>query len=131
MPSRASWRRMGSRSWSAPARSRFRAAPGRPPSCADGAVAREVGEGQAVDPTREIVDPVQVGHLLAGLSVLGLLAAVGLGLASRGGSLALRRGAILGAAAVLAYPLWWIYNGIEDHYGLDSVLALLLNAALF
>lgn len=84
-----------------------------------------------MDATREIVDPIQVGHLLAGLSVLGLLAAGGLGLAARGGSLALRRGAILGAAAVLAYPLWIIYNGIEDHYGLDSVLALLLNAALF
>ncbi|HET9869077.1 MAG TPA: hypothetical protein VFR02_01085 [bacterium] len=37
--------------------------------------------------------------------------------------------AALGGPLVAA--LWFVYNAIEDHYGLDSVKALGLNAALF
>lgn len=28
-------------------------------------------------------------------------------------------------------PLWLVYNAIEDAFGLDSIKALLINAALF
>jgi hypothetical protein len=34
-------------------------------------------------------------------------------------------------AGPLLLLLWKIYNAIEDHYGLDSVFALLLNAMIF
>jgi hypothetical protein len=52
---------------------------------------------------------------------------------------ALRRrpvpGALQGFSAGLLGPavwaLWRMYNAIEDHYGLDSVKALLINLALF
>jgi glucose uptake protein GlcU len=31
----------------------------------------------------------------------------------------------------LLYILWFVYNAIENHYGLDSVKALLINLGLF
>ena len=46
-----------------------------------------------------------------------------------------RRGRVLWAVLALAgpanYGLWRLYNRIEDHWGLDSVKALLVNFALF
>ena len=36
-----------------------------------------------------------------------------------------------GVILVLTEPLWLIYNVIEDAFGLDSIKALLINAALF
>jgi hypothetical protein len=36
-----------------------------------------------------------------------------------------------GVILILSEPLWFIYNVIEDAFGLDSIKALLINAALF
>ena len=82
------------------------------------------------DSTKELVDAGQVGTLLMVLSGIALLLAVALGAMSRGKPGALR-GALLAAGAVCAYPLWLVYNRIEDHFGLDSVAALLINLGLF
>jgi hypothetical protein len=85
-----------------------------------------------MDDTGELVDAGKVGAALAVLSVAALLLAAGFAITfrSRGGA-ALKKGALLAGAAVLAWPLWLVYNAIEDHFGLDSVAALLLNLALF
>jgi uncharacterized membrane protein (DUF2068 family) len=34
------------------------------------------------------------------------------------------------ALGPLLYALWRVYNAIEDHYGLDSVRALVINAVI-
>jgi hypothetical protein len=85
-----------------------------------------------MDGTRELVDANSVGAMLAVLSgvALALLVVFGLMAKSRG-SAGAKRGALLSACGVLLYPLWAIYNRIEDHFGLDSVAALLINLALF
>src|SRR5436309_1499784 len=49
--------------------------------------------------------------------------------ARRAGSLAI--GIALGLLGPINWLLWRVYNRIEDHYGLDSVKAMLLNLALF
>jgi hypothetical protein len=85
-----------------------------------------------VDGTRELVDAQTVGMALAILSGLALLLTpVLFALGKSRGSAAAVQGALLSGCAVLLYPLWRIYNLIEDHYGLDSVAALLINLALF
>jgi hypothetical protein len=82
--------------------------------------------------TRELVDAQTVGMGLAVLSGLALLLAPALlALGKARGSAAATQGALLSGCAVLLYPLWRVYNLIEDHYGLDSVAALLINLALF
>jgi hypothetical protein len=78
----------------------------------------------------ELVDPAKVSLLLAILSGLSLVTAVVLfarGKTNEGA----RRGALLAAAGVLLFPMWHLYNGIENHFGLDSVAALLINLTLF
>jgi Kef-type K+ transport system membrane component KefB len=81
---------------------------------------------------RELVDAAQVGTALAVLSVMALLAALGLGFqVRRRRSAALVRAALIAGAVALVYPMWVVYNSIEDHFGLDSVAALLINLALF
>ena len=82
------------------------------------------------DSTKELVDAGQVGTLLMVLSGIALALTAVLGAMSRGRPLLLR-GALLAGGAVFAYPLWLVYNGIEDHFGLDSVAALLINFGLF
>ena len=85
-----------------------------------------------MDPTRELVDAGQVGTAIAILSGAGLLLTLALAAMARARrSPALTRGALLAAAAALLYPLWLVYNGIEDYFGLDSVAALLINLGLF
>jgi len=85
-----------------------------------------------VDPTKELVDAEQVGAALAVLSGVGLLLALVLGFLGRGGAKPhVRRGSLLAGAVALVWPLWVVYNAIEDHFGLDSVVALFLNAGLF
>jgi len=82
--------------------------------------------------TRELVDAAQVGVALAILSLVAVLAtAVFAVLGWKRPSPALFRGALLSLAGMLAYPLWLVYNAIEDRFGLDSVAALLINLALF
>ena len=44
---------------------------------------------------------------------------------------ALITGLLIGLLGPANWLLWHIYNGIEDHYGLDSVKAMLINLALF
>jgi hypothetical protein len=85
-----------------------------------------------MDSSRELVDAAQVGTALAVLSVVALLLAVGLLAGGRGRrSAAMVRCGLLAGAAALAFPMWAVYNRIEDYFGLDSVAALLLNMALF
>jgi len=85
-----------------------------------------------MDGTRELVDAGQVGWVLAALSLIALLLAVALTLLGRQrGAPGLAKAGLIAAAVVTVYPLWAVYNGIEDYFGLDSVAALLLNLALF
>jgi hypothetical protein len=83
---------------------------------------------------KELVDLAAVerlfGLLAAALPVLGL----GIGAALQFGRRrpgALVSGLLIGLLGPANWLLWRIYNGIEDHYGLDSVKAMLLNLALF
>ena len=85
-----------------------------------------------MDGTRELVDAAQVGTALVVLSLLALLAAPALLFLGRKlEKPVLVRCGLLAAAVVALYPLWLVYNRIEDHFGLDSVAALLINMALF
>ena len=79
---------------------------------------------------RELVDAGQVGAVLAALSAVALVLALLLGFLSRQRR-GLLRVALLAAADALMWPGWLVYNRIEDHFGLDSVAALLINLALF
>lgn len=85
-----------------------------------------------MDGTRELVDAAQVGTALAVLSGVSLVLATVLMILGRlRKSEGMVRTALLVAAGMLLYPLWMVYNQIEDHFGLDSVTALVLNLALF
>lgn len=81
---------------------------------------------------REIVDAAQVGQVLAVLSGAALVLAALLVVLGRvrNRSGCVRAGWVV-AAGILAWPLWMVYNRIEDQFGLDSVAALLINLALF
>lgn len=79
---------------------------------------------------RELVDAGQIGGLVAALSGLALVVAVVL-LAMGRGRANLQRMGLVAAAFVPAWPMWLIYNSIEDRLGLESVAALLINLALF
>jgi hypothetical protein len=82
--------------------------------------------------TRELVDAGQVGTALAVLSFAALVAAALLMAAGRmRRSPGLVRGALVAVVLMFAFPLWTVYNRIEDHFGLDSVAALLINLGLF
>src|SRR3989442_1085768 len=83
----------------------------------------------------EMINLAVVERALAALAVLLPLAGLAAGLAwgatrGRGRSGALQ-GLIVGLSGPLVWLLWRAYNAIENHYGLDSVKALLLNLALF
>ena len=85
-----------------------------------------------MDGTRELVDLALVGTALAVLSGVSLVAATGLMIWARvKKSVTMARTALLVAGGILLYPLWMVYNGIEDYFGLDSVTALVINLALF
>ncbi|MBN1356140.1 hypothetical protein JXA40_07710 [bacterium] len=59
--------------------------------------------------------------------VLGIIA----GLTKRRLWVCIRSGLIWGFGATLISVMWWIYNAILDHYGIDSVKGLLINLLLF
>lgn len=75
---------------------------------------------------KELITRPQANMLILGLCVVGVVLALL-------GWKVLRSREITGYGVILALsePLWLIYNAIEDAYGLDSIKALLINAALF
>jgi hypothetical protein len=83
---------------------------------------------------RELVDLAAVERLFRVLAVVLPLLGLGIGAALQFGR---RRpgmfvtGLLTGLLGPANLLLWRVYNGIEDHYGLDSVKAMLLNLALF
>ena len=79
---------------------------------------------------RELVSAEAVGTAIAVISGVGLLLAIAFGVMARGRA-GLIRGALLAGCAALLFPLWLVYNRIEDALGLDSVAALLINLTLF
>jgi hypothetical protein len=83
---------------------------------------------------RELVDLGAVEWWFGILAVVLPLVGIGAGAAlqfraRRPG--ALGAGILIGLLGPANWLLWRIYNRIEDHYGLDSVKAMLLNLALF
>lgn len=87
-----------------------------------------------MDGTRELVDAGQVGVVLAVLSGLCLLIAplsLSLYRSRKPSGAAWLKLGLLALVGLLVYPLWLVYNSIEDALGLDSVAALLINLALF
>ena len=82
--------------------------------------------------TKELIDVAKMGMALAVLSGAGLLLGpFCLWMASEKASDGWRKCGLVALCLVLTWPLWLVYNRIEDHFGLDSVAALLLNLALF
>jgi len=81
---------------------------------------------------RELIDAGQVGAAITVAALAAAVAAVALVVLNRGRrSAGLTKAALLLSAVVLLGPMWWVYNRIEDHFGLDSVAALLINVVLF
>jgi hypothetical protein len=83
---------------------------------------------------RELVDLGAVEWWFGLLAVALPVLATGIGAAlqfagRRPGALA--AGIFVGLLGPVNWLLWRVYNTIEDHYGLDSVNAMLLNLALF
>ena len=82
----------------------------------------------------ELVDLAAVERWFGLLALLVPILGVGIGAvlqfrARRPG--ALRTGILIGLLGPANWLLWRIFNVSEDHYGLDSVKAMLLNLALF
>ena len=83
-----------------------------------------------MDPTREIVDAGAVGAALAVLSGVGAVVGLAL-LALARRSAPAKRAGLVAICVAFVFPLWVVYNAIEDSLGLDSVAGLLINLALF
>jgi hypothetical protein len=82
----------------------------------------------------ELIDLAAVERWFTVMAVILPILGVGMGAAlqSRGGRPgALLTGLMIGLLGPANWLLWRIYNRIEDHYGLDSVKAMLINLALF
>jgi hypothetical protein len=82
----------------------------------------------------ELVDLQAVEKWFGILAVLAPILAIGVGALlqhRRGRPGALVIGILIGLLGPANWLLWRIYNRIEDHYGLDSVKAMLINLALF
>lgn len=88
-----------------------------------------------MDDTRELID-LAVFHralmILAGLLLVGGLFG-GWRWGNRSGQrrAGFLRGLAVGLLGLAVLGLWTVYNAVEDHYGLDSVHALLINLAIF
>jgi hypothetical protein len=83
----------------------------------------------------ELIDLAVVERILLalaiGLPVAGLLVGLGWGAVRRRAAMGALQGFGAGLLGPGVWVLWRVYNAIEDHYGLDSVKALLINLALF
>ncbi|MGH7740015.1 MAG: hypothetical protein ACREL1_07700 [bacterium] len=86
---------------------------------------------------RELVTEQQAQQIVLALSQLIFLGSLGFGFFWKSRILKARRLVFLAEIAFvslwgpLVAGLWFIYNAIEDHYGLDSVKALGINAFIF
>jgi hypothetical protein len=88
-----------------------------------------------MDDTRELISIAAFARwLMAGAGAI-LLGGIAAGWVWGRRSGAARVGIVRGLAAGLLGPaalgLWFVYNALEDHFGLDSVAALLINLVLF
>jgi drug/metabolite transporter (DMT)-like permease len=82
----------------------------------------------------ELIDLQAVEKWFGILAVLAPIVGIGIGTAIQFRSRrpgALVTGILIGLLGPANWLLWHIYNRIEDHYGLDSVKAMLINLALF
>ena len=75
---------------------------------------------------KELITRPQANILILGICVLGVVLTLL-------GWKVFRSRELTGYGVILALfePLWLVYNAIEDAFGLDSIKALLINAALF
>ena len=75
---------------------------------------------------KEMITRPQANMLILGLFAIGVVLVLL-------GWKVLRSREVTGYGMILlvSEPLWLIYNAIEDAFGLDSIKALLINAALF
>lgn len=85
---------------------------------------------------KELISEQQAHQIVVLLSVLVTLGSIAWAAwASRRKGADARRtwayGWAFAALGPLLFALWVVYNAIEDHYGLDSVKALLINLVLF
>lgn len=87
------------------------------------------------DDTKELIDVASFTRLLVaagvGLFIVSLVAGAAWGRRADAARAGLLRGLGAGLVGPAALALWWVYNRIEDRYGLDSVRAVLTNLAIF
>jgi hypothetical protein len=87
------------------------------------------------DDTRELItrEQFQGWLLIAALATVFVALLVGAVWGRRRGAVrsGLIRGAAIASLGPAALALWWVYNLFEDRYGLDSILALGINLAIF
>jgi hypothetical protein len=86
-----------------------------------------------MDEMRELVTEAQAERLVAAFCIGWALAGViyYLAFARRAGAIGRWRAGFIVLLGPLLYGAWRMYNAIEDHWGLDSVRALEINAAIF
>jgi NhaP-type Na+/H+ or K+/H+ antiporter len=88
-----------------------------------------------MDDMRELIDLPTANAIVRGLAI-GLPAA-GLVIGAVVGAVRRRlgrdalAGLVIGLSGVLLWAMWLAFNGITNHYGLDSVKGLLINLAIF
>jgi len=70
-------------------------------------------------------------HLAWIAPVIGISTGAAIRHFRRGDRMIVMKGCFWGFLGSFISLLWWIYNRIMNHYGLDSVKALLINFALF
>ena len=81
---------------------------------------------------KELITRPQADALIVGIAALGVIAAIVAALwARRRGLNPAKAAAQYGGPLLLCAALWPLYNAIEDHFGLDSVAALAINAGIF
>ena len=80
----------------------------------------------------ELITDAQANALLLAVLIIGLVAGpVAAVVARRRGGDALQAGLLAGGPPVLLFVLWCVYSAITERLGLDSVVNLLVNLALF